>query len=179
MIQKPQSVKRQENGSVVFYDLYGRPIGTYILRGALSFPAVYPSEVGAKVEGYICLVAMDIKTKISHIIEEMDFLSVEHIIDAENKLAEFLCRIQVASDAQPAVDGGWFRAFDFGRWEHWGCNADLGWGAWAIESGWTQGWITAVLAMRQKKTSLWDLTHDSKIERHHARLRKQMIPDKD
>ena len=99
------------------------------------------------------------------------------VIQAENKLAEFLCRIQVTSDAQPAVDGGWFRAFDFGRWEHWGCNADHGWGAWAIESGWTQGWITAVLAMRQRKTSLWDLTRDSKIERHHARLRKQMIPE--
>jgi len=100
------------------------------------------------------------------------------IIAAEDKLAEFLCRIQVKSEAQPAVDGGWFRAFDFGRWEHWGCNSDHGWGAWAIESGWTQGWIVSVLAMRQMNTSLWDLTKDSKIERHHDRLRKQMIPDK-
>jgi len=99
------------------------------------------------------------------------------IIEAENRLAEFLCRIQVKSDAQPAVDGGWFRAFDFGRWEHWGCNADQGWGAWAIESGWTQGWIVSVLAMRHMDTSLWDLTGDSRIERHHDRLRKRMIPD--
>ena len=99
------------------------------------------------------------------------------VVAAEDKLAEFLCRIQVASDAQPAVDGGWFRAFDFGRWEHWGSNADHGWGAWSIESGWTQGWIVSVLAMRQMETSLWDLTNDSKIERHFDRLRKQMIPD--
>ena len=99
------------------------------------------------------------------------------IIAAENKLAEFLCRIQVKSKTQPAVDGGWFRAFDFGRWEHWGSNADHGWGAWCIESGWTQGWITSVLAMRRMKTSLWDLTRASKIERHHERLRKLMIPD--
>jgi hypothetical protein len=97
------------------------------------------------------------------------------IIEAEDRLAEFLCRIQVKSDKQPAVDGGWFRAFDFGRWEHWGCNADLGWGAWAIESGWTQGWIVSVLAMRQMNTTLWDLTRDSKIERHHDRLRKQLM----
>ncbi len=96
---------------------------------------------------------------------------------AEDKLAEFLCRIQVTSETQPAVDGGWFRAFDFGRWEHWGCNADHGWGAWAIESGWTQGWIVSVLAMRQMDTSLWDLTKQSKIERHHERLREQMLPD--
>ena len=100
------------------------------------------------------------------------------IIEAENKLAELLCRIQVTSESQPAVDGGWFRAFDFGRWEHWGCNADHGWGAWAIESGWTQGWITAVLAMRHMETSLWDLTHESKIERHFEPLRRKMIPDK-
>jgi len=99
------------------------------------------------------------------------------IIEAENKLAEFLCRVQVTSESQQAVDGGWFRAFDFGRWEHWGSNADHGWGAWAIESGWTQGWITAVLAMRRMKTSLWDLTHESKIERHFEPLRRKMIPD--
>jgi hypothetical protein len=99
------------------------------------------------------------------------------IIAAEDKLAEFLCRIQVKSKTQPAVDGGWFRAFDFGRWEHWGSNADHGWGAWCIESGWTQGWITSVLAMRRMKTSLWDLTHNSKIERRHKRLSKIMLPN--
>lgn len=98
------------------------------------------------------------------------------IIKAENKLAEFLCRIQVRSESLPMVDGGWFRAFDFKRWEHWGSNADHGWGAWSIESGWTQGWITSVLAMRQMKTSLWDLTKDSKIERHHKKLKSQMFP---
>jgi len=99
------------------------------------------------------------------------------IIAAQDKLARFLCRIQVKSDTQPVVDGGWFRAFDYGRWEHWGCNADHGWGAWCIESGWTQGWITSVLAMREMDTSLWDLTRNSKIERHFDRLQKVMIPD--
>lgn len=97
------------------------------------------------------------------------------IIKAANKLADFLCRIQVRSEDVPMVDGGWFRAFDDQRWEHWGSNADLGWGAWSIESGWTQGWITSVLALRQMKTSLWDLTSDSKIKRHHKRWRKIML----
>ncbi len=96
---------------------------------------------------------------------------------AEDKLAEFLCRIQVRSEKHPSLDGGWFRAFDFHRWEPWGSNADAGWGAWAIESGWTQGWITAVLAMRQMDTSLWDLTEDSRIERHFEKLRKEMLPE--
>jgi len=99
------------------------------------------------------------------------------ILEAEDKLAEFLCRIQVHSERHPSLDGGWFRAFDFKRWEHWGSNADAGWGAWTIESGWTQGWIVSVLAMREMKTSLWDLTKDSKIERHFGKYRRQMLPD--
>jgi len=101
----------------------------------------------------------------------------ERIIRAEDKLTEFLCRIQTRSEAAPSLDGGWLRAFDFRRWEHWGSNADVGWGAWCIESGWTQAWITSVLAMRQKGTSLWDLTKESRIERHFDKLRKRMLPD--
>jgi len=96
---------------------------------------------------------------------------------AEKKLAEFLCRIQVRSESQPSLDGGWFRAFDFRRWEAWGSNADAGWGAWAIESGWTQGWITSVFGLRQMNTSLWDLTKEVQVARHFERLRKQMLPD--
>jgi len=101
----------------------------------------------------------------------------EDILKAEDKLTEFLCRIQVRSTTHPSLDGGWFRAFDYKRWEHWGSNADAGWGAWAIESGWTQGWITSVLAMRRMETSLWDLTEDSRIEKHFDRLRRQMLPE--
>ena len=99
------------------------------------------------------------------------------ICRAEDKLAEFLCRIQVRSEAHPALDGGWYRVFDFKRWEAWGSNSDPGWGPWAIESGWTQGWITSVLAMRQMNTSLWDLTKDSRIDRHFDKLRREMLPD--
>ena len=95
---------------------------------------------------------------------------------AEEKLAAYLCRIQVRSETQPSLDGGWFRAFDFGRWEPWGSNADAGWGAWSIESGWTQGWITSVLALRQMKTSLWDLTAHSRIDSGFPALRAQMLP---
>ena len=97
--------------------------------------------------------------------------------EAEEKLAAFLCRIQVQSDAHPSLDGGWFRAFDFKRWEPWGSNADAGWGAWAIESGWTQGWIVSVFGMREMDTSLWELTGQSGIARHFEPLRKEMLPD--
>lgn len=87
-------------------------------------------------------------------------------IEAEDKLAQFLCRIQIHSEKHLELNGAWFRGFDFSRWEYWGSNADAGWGVWSIESGWTQGWIVSVLGMRHMQTSLWDLTADSRIERH-------------
>ena len=39
----------------------------------------------------------------------------------------------------------------------WASDADAGWGAWSVESGWTQSWVTIVLGMRLLNTSLWDL----------------------
>ena len=36
----------------------------------------------------------------------------------EDKLADFLVRIQVRSDVRPELDGAWFRAFDYKRWEY-------------------------------------------------------------
>jgi hypothetical protein len=94
---------------------------------------------------------------------------------AADKLAQFLCRIQVISEEHPEIDGGWMRAFDFGRYEHWGSNADHGWGAWAIESGWTQSWIISILALREMDTSIWDLTENIKIDQHFAGLKKEMF----
>jgi hypothetical protein len=79
-------------------------------------------------------------------------------IQAENRLAEFLCRIQVQSKEHPELSGGWFRAFDYGTWDYWASGSDWGWGPWSIETGWTQSWITSVLGMRNLRTSLWDLT---------------------
>ncbi|MGH9328252.1 MAG: hypothetical protein ACRD2B_16410 [Terriglobia bacterium] len=77
---------------------------------------------------------------------------------AENNLAEFFCRIQIESEAHPELSGGWFRAFDYRRWDYWASNSDTSWGPWSIETGWTQSWICSVLAMRHLKTSLWELT---------------------
>ena len=96
--------------------------------------------------------------------------------EAVDKLSEFLCRIQVESPEHPELHGGWMRAFDFERFEHWGSNADAGWGAWAIESGWTQGWITTILSLRELDTSIWDLTKNSGINSHYDVLKKEMLP---
>ena len=99
--------------------------------------------------------------------------------DAADRMADFLCRIQVRSETQSELDGAWFRAFDFGRWDYWASNADLGWGAWSIESGWTQGWITSVLALRQMRTSFWGLTAESRIAKRLDPLIGAMLPDID
>jgi len=99
-------------------------------------------------------------------------------ISAEEKLAKFLCRIQVRSEKFSELDGAWFRAFDYHQWTYWGSNADAGWGAWSIESGWTQGWIVAALGMRQMRTSLWDLTRNSRIKEHFSELYPLFFPPK-
>jgi hypothetical protein len=96
---------------------------------------------------------------------------------AEDRLAAFLCRIQVTAPTHPELAGAWFRAFDFQRWDYWASNADAGWGAWSIESGWTQSWITSTLALRHLKTSLWELTAHSRINRHRDVLVARMLPD--
>ena len=62
---------------------------------------------------------------------------------AEDKLADYLCRIQIRADNFPSLDGAWFRAFDYGKWDYWGSSADVGWGVCSVESGWGQAWIAA------------------------------------
>jgi hypothetical protein len=97
---------------------------------------------------------------------------------AEARLAQFLCRVQAVSKERPEFDGAWFRAFDYRRWDFWASDADSGWGAWSIETGWTQAWICGGLGLRLADTSLWDL-----LDRHvpepglFERLRREMIPD--
>ena len=93
---------------------------------------------------------------------------------AEDKLAEFLCRIQTRSTKFSYLNGTWFRAFDDRQWEAWASSADAGWGAWSLEAGWGQSWTTATLGLRQKKTTLWDLTSDSKVKKYFEKVKGQM-----
>ncbi len=95
---------------------------------------------------------------------------------AADRLASFFCRIQINSTAHPELAGGWFRTFDFHRWGYWGSASDWGWGPWSIETGWTQSWICAVLAMRKLRTSLWDLTGKANLAPHLDALLPVMFP---
>lgn len=75
-----------------------------------------------------------------------------------DRLSDFLIRIQVKSQNHPDINGAWFRAFDFGRWDFWAENADAGWGAWSTLTGWCQSWIVGTLALIDKNQNFWDLT---------------------
>ena len=86
--------------------------------------------------------------------------------EAENKLAAYLCRIQTRSERLPYLNGGWFRAFDFKRWEYWASSGDAGWGAWSLEAGWGQAWGAIAMGLRTLDTTMWDLTADSRIGLH-------------
>ena len=85
---------------------------------------------------------------------------------ATKRLADFLVRIQVRSRDHEDLDGAWFRAFDFKRWEYWASNADSGWGAWSIESGWTQSWVAGTLLLHLENRSLWDFVADPALKPH-------------
>jgi hypothetical protein len=95
--------------------------------------------------------------------------------ETADRLARFLCRIQVRSAAHPYLDGAWMRGFDYERWEYWGSSADAGWGAWSVESGWTNTWIAAVLAMRRDGWSLFDLATAERMESAFPALLEEML----
>ena len=94
--------------------------------------------------------------------------------NAEDRLADFLVRIQVSSPKLPYLDGTWFRAFDYKRWEYWASSGDAGWGAWSAESGWAQAWTAAVFALRVKKTSFWEMTAGVNVAKHFRQAKDDL-----
>jgi hypothetical protein len=97
---------------------------------------------------------------------------------AEDRLAGFLCRIQIRSAKFPWLNGWWFRAFDDKRWEAWASSADAGWGAWSLEAGWAPAWTAATLALRVKNTTFWDFTSaQGSLQKAFSKWKIQMLPD--
>lgn len=83
--------------------------------------------------------------------------------EATNKLSDFLTKVQVQSEKHKDLDGAWFRAFDYGKWDYWASNSDAGWGAWCTLTGWIQSWIVATQVQIQQKQSFWQVTEKSEI----------------
>jgi hypothetical protein len=93
---------------------------------------------------------------------------------AEDRLAEYLCRIQVRAPRHPYLDGAWFRGFDFGRWDYFASSGDIGWGPWCVETGWAPFWGLSTFALRQQRTNLWDLIGALPLREHSAAVRAEM-----
>ena len=102
----------------------------------------------------------------------------KRLAELADRMTEFLVRIQLRSEDHKDLDGGWVRAFDYDNWEHWGGNGDTGWGAWCSETGWLQSHVVSTLAARKLKTSLWEMTLNSKAAVHFPRYRREMEIDK-
>ena len=101
-------------------------------------------------------------------------LKDDKIADASDKLAAYLCRIQNRSDRLPYLNGSWFRAFDFERWEPWASSGDIGWGAWSIEAGWAQAWGAAIIGLRRREISVWDFIAKTEIAKHWDEVNQLM-----
>jgi len=97
--------------------------------------------------------------------------------DATRKLSDFLTRIQVQSIKHKDVDGAWFRAFDYGKWDYWASNSDAGWGAWCTLTGWIQSWIVTTQVQIQQQQSFWELTKHSAIGEAGKPVIRQMMSE--
>ncbi len=94
---------------------------------------------------------------------------------AVDKLSDFLTRIQVQSTKHNDLDGAWFRAFDYGRWDYWASNSDAGWGAWCTLTGWIQSWIVTTQIQIEEKESFWDVTKKSNLKSTGQAVINQMM----
>lgn len=77
--------------------------------------------------------------------------------EAADQLAEFSLRIQARSEEHPELSGAWIRGFDYELWDFWGSSSDFAWGAWCAETGWGNAMTAAALALREMKSSMFDL----------------------
>jgi len=68
-------------------------------------------------------------------------------------IAKFFVSTQLHSKNK-SIDGSWARALDVDMLEVYGLPADVGWGPWAIESGWTVAEIASGLAMGRLEEQL-------------------------
>ncbi len=94
---------------------------------------------------------------------------------AVKEIRDFLIRAQVTSQKHPDLDGAWFRAFDYKRWDYWASNADSGWGPWGTLTGWTQSWILNTMILTKQQTSFWDQSRTISQDEKFKILAKQLI----
>jgi len=98
--------------------------------------------------------------------------------EAEDRLAKYLCRIQVRAESLPYLNGTWFRAFDYKKWDYWASSGDIGWGPWCAEAGWGHMWIATMLTLRQENTTLWELLTKRDLKQHWPQIEAEMFKER-
>ncbi len=83
------------------------------------------------------------------------------MIEFYDKLARFITKVQIGS-SKKEFDGGWMRSFHLDSGEYFGNNGDTGWGAYVIESGWTNANILTGFLLKELNQSLLDI--ESKVQ---------------
>jgi hypothetical protein len=92
------------------------------------------------------------------------------------QLGDYLSRIQVRSDNR-LLGGTWLRSFDFRRWEYFGSSADVGWGPYCVETGWSCAPIDLGLLFYLRNDdpapAKAEPPRDVKVGLLHGRVRKE------
>jgi len=69
----------------------------------------------------------------------------------------------------------WFVPRHYTRRRDGASSRDIGWSAWSVEAGWGPAWIATTLGLRQRGASLWEITADSRIERHVGKVKPMLM----
>ncbi|WP_053362667.1 hypothetical protein [Bacillus sp. FJAT-27251] len=75
------------------------------------------------------------------------------IQNLHDNLVNYIASIQISSQ-QKEFDGGWMRSLHLDSFEYFGNNGDTGWGAYVIESGWTNAITLSGLLLKVMDQSL-------------------------
>jgi hypothetical protein len=83
------------------------------------------------------------------------------------RFLDYLSAIQIRSP-NLQLNGVWTRGFDYYYGEPYGANGDVGWGAYSLETGWTQGPILTAFAMYLLDFNPFiPLNEAKRVEIHH------------
>jgi len=94
-------------------------------------------------------------------------------------LAAYLAAIQVRAQGGVVgkLDGSWMRGFDTAFWDFDGAAADIGWGPWSVETGWTVTWTSSALFALAENTTLFDIVMSQRAEEGiNAGLIQELCP---
>jgi hypothetical protein len=131
-------------------DVFAHPSGAY-----LEWDTGYRAALSRNLEGESSLLARN-GDPVVEMLYSLNWLPAGFaqaylvtgdpaFLERWRRIARFFLNAQISS-SDPMIDGAWTRALDVELMEVYGVPNDVGWGPWAIESGWTVGEVAAGLA---------------------------------